>query len=140
MRRDGAAKMRAIAEEAAVLVKRFKGAFSGEHGDGISRGEWVQWQFGPKLNEALIAIKNAFDPNQLFNPGKIVHTPKMDDQSLFRFSPQYQVIPLKTSLDWFLVQELVKIPLKVLPKQLKCAITTGIAVNLIQGQCVRVTE
>jgi FAD/FMN-containing dehydrogenase/Fe-S oxidoreductase len=100
MRRDGATKMRAIAEEAAVLVKRFKGAFSGEHGDGISRGEWVQWQFGPKLNEALIAIKNAFDPNQLFNPGKIVHTPKMDDQSLFRFSPQYQVIPLKTSLDW----------------------------------------
>lgn len=100
MRRDGALKMRAIAEEAAVLVKHFKGAFSGEHGDGISRGEWVQWQFGPKINEALIAIKNTFDPKHLFNPGKIVHTPKMDDQTLFRFHPQYAIIPLKTSLDW----------------------------------------
>ena len=100
MRRDGAQKMRAIAEEAAALVKRYKGAFSGEHGDGICRGEWIQWQFGPKLNEALGEIKHAFDPNNLFNPGKIVHPPKMDDASLFRFPPTYQVIPLKTSLDW----------------------------------------
>ncbi len=100
MRRDGAQKMRAIAEEAAALVKRYKGAFSGEHGDGICRGEWIQWQFGPKLTEALGEIKHAFDPNNLFNPGKIVHPPKMDDASLFRFPPTYQVIPLKTSLDW----------------------------------------
>ena len=100
MRRDGAQKMRAIAEEAAALVKRYKGAFSGEHGDGICRGEWIQWQFGPKLNEALGEIKHAFDPNNLFNPGKIIHPPKMDDASLFRFPPTYQVIPLKTSLDW----------------------------------------
>ena len=100
MRRDGAQKMRAIAEEAAALVKRYKGAFSGEHGDGICRGEWIQWQFGPKLTEALGEIKHAFDPNNLFNPGKIIHPPKMDDASLFRFPPTYQVIPLKTSLDW----------------------------------------
>ena len=100
MRRDGAQKMRAIAEEAAALVKRYKGAFSGEHGDGICRGEWIQWQFGPKLTEALGEIKHAFDPNSLFNPGKIIHPPKMDDASLFRFPPTYQVIPLKTSLDW----------------------------------------
>ncbi len=100
MRRDGAQKMRAIAEEAAALVKRYKGAFSGEHGDGICRGEWIQWQFGPKLTEALGEIKHAFDPHNLFNPGKIIHPPKMDDASLFRFPPSYQVIPLKTSLDW----------------------------------------
>ncbi len=100
MRRDGAQKMRAIAEEAAALVKRYKGAFSGEHGDGICRGEWIQWQFGPKLTEALGEIKHAFDPNNLFNPGKIIHPPKMDDAALFRFPPSYQVIPLKTSLDW----------------------------------------
>ena len=100
MRRDGAQKMRAIAEEAAALVNRYKGAFSGEHGDGICRGEWIQWQFGPKLTEALGEIKHAFDPHNLFNPGKIIHPPKMDDASLFRFPPSYQVIPLKTSLDW----------------------------------------
>ena len=90
MRRDGAQKMREIAQEASELVRKYKGAFSGEHGDGICRGEWVQWQFGTKLNEALKEIKNAFDPGNLFNPGKIVNTPKMDDSSLFRFPPEYK--------------------------------------------------
>ena len=41
MRRDGAAKMRAIAEEASALVRKYKGAYSGEHGDGLCRGEWI---------------------------------------------------------------------------------------------------
>ena len=50
MRRDGAQKMRAIADEAAALVRKFKGAYSGEHGDGLCRGEWIEWQFGPQLN------------------------------------------------------------------------------------------
>jgi hypothetical protein len=50
-------KMRAIAEEAAVLVRRYKGAYSGEHGDGLCRGEWIEWQFGPALNDAFRAIK-----------------------------------------------------------------------------------
>ncbi|HZI82476.1 MAG TPA: FAD-binding oxidoreductase, partial [Casimicrobiaceae bacterium] len=44
MRRDGAAKMRAIAEEASAMVRQYKGAYSGEHGDGLCRGEWVAWQ------------------------------------------------------------------------------------------------
>ena len=39
--------MRAIAEEAGELVRKYKGAFSGEHGDGLCRGEWIEWQFGP---------------------------------------------------------------------------------------------
>jgi FAD/FMN-containing dehydrogenase/Fe-S oxidoreductase len=100
MRRDGAQKMRAIAEEASELVRKYKGAFSGEHGDGICRGEWISWQFGPVLNQALKEIKHAFDPGALFNPGKIIDTPKMDDRSLFRFSPDYKITPIKTSLDW----------------------------------------
>ncbi|NQW80914.1 MAG: FAD-binding oxidoreductase, partial [Polaromonas sp.] len=41
MRREGASKMRAIAEEASALVHKFKGAYSGEHGDGLCRGEWI---------------------------------------------------------------------------------------------------
>src|SRR6202035_1570617 len=56
MRRDGAAKMRAIAEEASALVREYKGAYSGEHGDGLVRSEWVAWQFGPRLNKAFEAI------------------------------------------------------------------------------------
>lgn len=100
MRRDGAAKMRAIAEEAGELVRRYKGAFSGEHGDGLVRSEWVAWQFGPQLTRAFEAIKDAFDPDRLMNPGKIVRSTKMDDRALFRFKPDYRVIPLTPVLDW----------------------------------------
>lgn len=100
MRRDGAQKMRAVAEEASALVRKYKGAYSGEHGDGLCRGEWISWQFGPKITEALGEIKNAFDPKGLFNPGKIIDPPKMDDVSNFRFPPSYKVIPLKPALDW----------------------------------------
>ncbi|MGL5002073.1 MAG: (Fe-S)-binding protein, partial [Casimicrobium sp.] len=100
MRRDGAAKMRAIAEEASELVRKYKGAFSGEHGDGLCRGEWIAWQFGPKINEAFAKIKAHMDPIGLFSPKRIVDPPKMDDASLFRFPPSYKVIPIKTALDW----------------------------------------
>ena len=96
----GAAKMRAIAEEASAMVREYKGAYSGEHGDGLCRGEWVEWQFGPRLSHAFREIKNLFDPNCLFNPGKIVDTPKMDDANLFRFKPGHKVKDLKTALDW----------------------------------------
>ncbi|HET7729315.1 MAG TPA: FAD-linked oxidase C-terminal domain-containing protein [Usitatibacter sp.] len=105
MRRGGAAKMRAIAEEAAELVRRYKGAYSGEHGDGLCRGEWIRWQFGPAIGEAFAAIKREMDPAGLFSPGRIVDPPKMDDGSLFRFPPPdaprpYRTIELKPVLDW----------------------------------------
>ena len=77
----GAPKMRAIAEEAAELVRKYKGAYSGEHGDGLCRGEWIAWQFGPAITEAFRAIKQKLDPIGLFNPGKIIDPPDMDDGS-----------------------------------------------------------
>jgi FAD/FMN-containing dehydrogenase len=89
MRREGAAKMRAIAEEASALVREYKGAFSGEHGDGLVRSEWVSWQFGPRLTRAFESLKDLFDPQGILNPGKIVRPTKMDDRSLFRFKPGY---------------------------------------------------
>ncbi len=100
MRRDGALRMRAIAEEAAVLVRRYRGAYSGEHGDGLCRGEWIRWQFGAKIDAALRAVKQRLDPQNLLNPGKIVDPPKMDDTGLFRFAPSYRTIALKPVLDW----------------------------------------
>ncbi|MDQ0608529.1 FAD/FMN-containing dehydrogenase/Fe-S oxidoreductase [Variovorax sp. W1I1] len=105
MRADGATKMRAIAEEASALVRKYKGAFSGEHGDGLCRGEWIEWQFGPAINEAFRAIKKKLDPIDLFNPGKIIDPPRMDDGALFRFAPPtapkpYRRIELKPVLDW----------------------------------------
>ena len=100
MRRDGAAKMRAIAEEAAVLVRRFKGAYSGEHGDGLCRGEWIAWQFGPRIDAAFKAIKERLDPIGLLAPQRIVDAPKMDDASLFRYGPGYRTIALQPVFDW----------------------------------------
>jgi len=107
----GAAKMREIAEEASALVRKFKGAYSGEHGDGLCRGEWIEWQFGSKINEAFTAIKQHLDPINLLCPGRMVSmpeqpVPKMDDSRLMRFSSgaagekPYRVIPLKPALDW----------------------------------------
>jgi FAD/FMN-containing dehydrogenase/Fe-S oxidoreductase len=100
MRRDGAGKMRAIAEQAAELVRRYKGAYSGEHGDGLCRGEWVSWQYGPRINQAFREIKTLFDPDNRFNPDKMVDAPPMDDASNFRFPPSYTVQPLTPALDW----------------------------------------
>jgi FAD/FMN-containing dehydrogenase/Fe-S oxidoreductase len=100
MRRQGATQMRAIAEEASAMVREYKGAYSGEHGDGLCRGEWVAWQFGARLNRAFAEIKALFDPTNRMNPGKIVAPPKMDDASLFRFPPVYQRIAFEPRLDW----------------------------------------
>lgn len=100
MRREGAAKMRAIAVEASELVRKYKGAYSGEHGDGLCRGEWIEWQFGPKINEAFGKIKNYLDPINLLSPQRIINPPRMDDTRLMRFAPSYKVIPIKTTLDW----------------------------------------
>lgn len=100
MRREGAPKMRAIAEEASVLVRKFKGAYSGEHGDGLCRGEWIKWQFGPEISQAFADIKQYMDPAGLLSPGRMINPPKMDDTRLMRFPPGYRVIPLKTALDW----------------------------------------
>jgi FAD/FMN-containing dehydrogenase/Fe-S oxidoreductase len=100
MRREGAAKMRAIAEEASELVRKYKGAYSGEHGDGLCRGEWIRWQFGPRITEAFGQIKQLFDPIGLLCPQRIVDPPRMDDTRLMRFPPTYKVIPLTPALDW----------------------------------------
>lgn len=100
MRRDGAVKMRAIAEEAAALVREYKGVYSGEHGDGLVRSEWIAPFFGPRLTAALGEIKALFDPANLMNPGKIVDPPRQDDRSLFRFPPGYAVKEAATVLDW----------------------------------------
>jgi FAD/FMN-containing dehydrogenase/Fe-S oxidoreductase len=100
MRRDGAAKMRAIAEEACAMVKQYKGAYSGEHGDGLVRSEWVAPFFGPRLTASLAEIKSWLDPRGLMNPGKIVNPSRMDDAALFRFKPGYAATPPPALLDW----------------------------------------
>ena len=100
MKGDGAIRMRAIAEEAADLVRRYKGAYSGEHGDGLVRSEWIAPFFGPRLTSALGEIKSWFDPKGAMNPGKIVNPPRQDDRSLFRYAPGYGAKAAPAALDW----------------------------------------
>lgn len=101
MKEDGGAtKMRAIAEECFEMVREYKGSHSGEHGDGLSRSEFHEAMFGKRMVKAFEEVKDAFDPNGLFNPGKIVRAPKFDDRTLFRYAPGYENQQLNTVMDW----------------------------------------
>ena len=72
---------RKITTETAELVKKYGGSFSGEHGDGIVRAEFIPLMIGEKNYQLLRRIKKAFDPNNVFNQGKITDAFPMD-QSL----------------------------------------------------------
>ncbi len=92
--------MRAIAEEAFAMVRDYKGSHSGEHGDGIVRSEFHEFMFGAELVHAFEEVKDRFDPQHVFNPGKIVHAPKFDDRGNFRYGPDYRAEDIATALDW----------------------------------------
>ena len=92
--------MRAIAEECFDLVGRYKGSHSGEHGDGIVRSEFHEKMFGARMVANFAEVKKRFDPDGLFNPGKIVDAPRMDDRRLFRYGPDYKAPEFRTELDW----------------------------------------
>jgi FAD/FMN-containing dehydrogenase/Fe-S oxidoreductase len=94
-------RMRSIAEECFDLVRRYKGSHSGEHGDGIARSEFNEPMFGAPVARAFEAVKDAFDPDGLLNPGRIVRAPRFDDRSLFRYGPDYHAIEgFSPQLDW----------------------------------------
>jgi FAD/FMN-containing dehydrogenase/Fe-S oxidoreductase len=81
--KEGLYQFRAIATEVAVLVKKYRGSLSGEHGDGIVRGEFLPFMIGDKNYELLKRIKLAFDPYSVMNMGKIVNALKMDENLRF---------------------------------------------------------
>ena len=95
-----AATMRAIAEEAFAMVREYKGAHSGEHGDGLVRSEFHETMYGRRTVALFEEIKDRFDPDGILNPGKIVRAPRMNDRTLFRYKPDYRVADLATELDW----------------------------------------
>jgi FAD/FMN-containing dehydrogenase/Fe-S oxidoreductase len=92
--------MRAIAEEAFAMVREYKGSHSGEHGDGMVRSEFHEPMFGTRLVRAFEEVKDRFDPEGLFNPGKIVRAPKFDDRANFRYAPDYRALEISPVLDW----------------------------------------
>jgi FAD/FMN-containing dehydrogenase/Fe-S oxidoreductase len=83
--KEGNALFRSIAEEIAVLVKKYRGSLSGEHGDGRLRGEFIRTMVGDRNYELLRDVKRAWDPEGIFNPNKIVDTPSMN--SMLRYEP-----------------------------------------------------
>lgn len=86
---------RQITTETAELVKKYNGSFSGEHGDGIVRAEFIPLMIGDKNYELLKRIKKAFDPNSIFNKGKIVDAYAMDENLRYtpdRIEPEIETI------------------------------------------------
>ncbi|WP_418262685.1 FAD-binding and (Fe-S)-binding domain-containing protein [Flavobacterium faecale] len=93
--KEGVFQFRNIATEVAHLVKKYKGSLSGEHGDGIVRGEFLPFMIGEKNYELLKRVKLAFDPHSVLNMGKIVNALKMDENLRFepgRVEPEIQTI------------------------------------------------
>ena len=95
---SGLGTMESLASEIADLVVEFGGSLSGEHGDGILRGAFVERMFGSELTEAFRAVKRTFDPRGLLNPGKIVDTPPFT--SNLRLSPATQNREPHTAFDF----------------------------------------
>ena len=94
------ANWRSIASAAHELVREYKGTHSGEHGDGLVRSEFLEPILGTQIVSAFREVKDSFDPDGRFNPGKIIDPPLMDDRSLLRFSDRYQPLKRRESLDW----------------------------------------
>jgi FAD/FMN-containing dehydrogenase/Fe-S oxidoreductase len=84
---EGRVELRTISEQATDLALRLGGALSSEHGDGITRGEWIKKAYSPRVLQAFRMIKEAADPQDIYNPGKIVDPPKMD--SSLRYDDHY---------------------------------------------------
>ena len=95
---DEVRKMTGIANEISDLVLEFGGAFSGEHGDGLARSHFNEKLFGPELYGAFRQVKQAFDPKNLMNPGKIVDAPPMTES--LRTGPSYKTWQPETILDF----------------------------------------
>ena len=94
------ANWRSIASEAHAMVREYKGTHSGEHGDGLVRSEFLEPILGTQIVSAFREVKESFDPDGRFNPGKIIDPPRMDERSILRFSDRYQPSQPAESLDW----------------------------------------
>ena len=96
----GRDQYRCIADAVAQTVKKYQGTITGEHGQGLVRGEFSEYLFGPELMDAFRAVKRAFDRENMMNPGKIIDSLPMDSADLLRYSPDYAVIQVDTRYDW----------------------------------------
>ena len=89
---------RDIGIDTAKLVKKYGGSLSGEHGDGRVRAEFIPHMVGEKNYTLFQKIKQVFDPHTIFNPGKIVDAPPMDES--FRYEEDQETPAIDTMLDF----------------------------------------
>ncbi|GAA4323681.1 FAD-binding and (Fe-S)-binding domain-containing protein [Pontixanthobacter gangjinensis] len=89
---------RSITRDVAELVKKYNGSLSGEHGDGRVRAEFIELMYGKQVYELLKKIKYSFDPQNIFNPGKIVDAPPMDTS--LRYEPDRKEPEFDTIMDF----------------------------------------
>jgi len=92
---EGLRMFRGVATDIAHLVKKYRGSLSGEHGDGRLRGEFIPLMVGDHCYQLMREVKTAFDPGNLFNPGKIIDTPPMDTSLRHapgQATPEYETV------------------------------------------------
>lgn len=103
---EGQKLFRTVLEEVARLVKKYKGSLSGEHGDGRLRGEYIPFMIGEKNYALLEKIKFSWDPDNIFNPGKIVRTPPMNTS--LRYQPDQNIREIKTYFNFSKTQGILR--------------------------------
>lgn len=95
---QGRKSLRSIAEATFALTSRLGGAMSSEHGDGIARAEFLRQTYGGEVVEAMRILKQAADPHNLLNPGKLLDAPPLD--SHLRYGEGYQAKAWQPELDF----------------------------------------
>lgn len=95
---DDVQTMRKIMTDVTDLVLAFGGSLSGEHGDGMVRSEWNAKMYGPVIYRAFTQVKAAFDPDNVLNPGRVVHGPAIEEN--LRVPPALAVIEPPTVMDY----------------------------------------
>ncbi|MFO1523747.1 MAG: FAD-linked oxidase C-terminal domain-containing protein [Kiritimatiellia bacterium] len=93
---EGLGLFRRVATDIALLVKKYRGSLSGEHGDGRLRGEF--WMPCASTAPRRRPVKTLFDPRGVFNPGKIIDTPPMDTS--LRHAPGHPTPEYPTLFDF----------------------------------------
>lgn len=95
---EGKDKFRAILADTAVILKKYNGSLSGEHGDGRLRGEFIPFMMGEEVYELFRQVKRIWDPEGIFNKGKITGAPPMNE--FLRYTPDYVPKIPATTLDF----------------------------------------
>ena len=95
---EGIQKMKAMAEEIAELVSKYRGSLSGEHGDGRARAPYIEKVLGPEMMKLLQQVKEIWDPGYRFNPGKIVRAKPIDED--LRYSDAYRIPDIDAVFKW----------------------------------------